>query len=350
MTATQRGQLQTTTHKCDIDIAISIHILNFFIYLCHTPRPKHPDPTVAKGKRGTLRFDAPNTPLLMQQSIDLLRHKLEGVYPPGEITGFIRLIFEALCNYTPTDILLRKDTILSEDMHRKIEEIAERLVRQEPIQYILGYAWFCDHRFEVAPGALIPRPETEELVRLIIAENHGRPLHIADLGTGSGCIAVTLARELPLSQVEAWELSPAALAVARRNADKQQVTIDFHERDILRYNLSQIPAGSLDLIVSNPPYVLQSERKTMSGNVLDYEPHEALFVPDDTPLLFYDKIARDGLTLLSPGGRLYFEINETQGENCARMLQGYGYKQTRIIKDLYNKDRFASAVKPNPHG
>lgn len=286
----------------------------------------------------------------MQQSIDLLRHKLQGIYPPGEITGLTRLVFEALCGYTPTDILLRKDTILSEDTHRKIGEIAERLARQEPVQYILGYAWFCDRRFDIAPGALIPRPETEELVRLIIAENSDKPLRMADLGTGSGCIAVTLACELPLARVEAWDLSPAALAIARRNAAKHGVQVDFHHRDILRYDLSALTPGSLDLIVSNPPYVLQSERKTMCENVLAYEPHEALFVPDETPLLFYDKIARDGLALLSPGGRLYFEINETQGGSCARMLEGYGYGQVRIIKDLYDKDRIASAIKPHDHG
>lgn len=285
----------------------------------------------------------------MQPSIDLLRHTLQGIYPPGEINGFIRLIFEALCGYTPTDILLRKDTILSEDMHRKIEEIAGRLARQEPIQYILGYAWFCDHRFYIAPGALIPRPETEELVRLIIAECGERPLRIADLGTGSGCIAVTLARELPQCRIEAWELSPEALAIARRNADLQQVAVDFYPRDILHYDLSQLTPGSLDLIVSNPPYIRRSESRAMSENVLGYEPHEALFVPDETPLLFYDKIARDGLTLLSPGGRLYFEINETQGSACARMLEHQGYEQIRIIHDLYDKDRFASAVKPHAH-
>lgn len=286
----------------------------------------------------------------MQPSIDLLRHTLQGIYPPGEINGFIRLIFEALCDYTPTDILLRKDTILSEDMHRKIEEIASRLARQEPIQYILGYAWFCDRRFYIAPGALIPRPETEELVRLIIDENRSRPLRIADLGTGSGCIAVTLARELPQCRVEAWELSPEALAIARRNAELQQVTVDFYQRDILHYDLSQLTPGSLDLIVSNPPYICRSESRAMSENVLGYEPHEALFVPDETPLLFYDKIARDGLTLLSPGGRLYFEINEAQGPACACMLERQGYEQIRIIHDLYYKDRFASAIKPHAHG
>ena len=286
----------------------------------------------------------------MQTSIDLLRHQLGGIYPPGEITAFTRMIFEALCGYTPTDILLRKDTILSEDTHRKIDEIAERLVRQEPIQYILGYAWFCERRFDIAPGALIPRPETEELVRLIIAENSGKALHIADLGTGSGCIAITLACELPLCRIEAWELSPDALVIARRNAEKHRVQVDFFERDILHENPETLAPGSLDLIVSNPPYIRQSERQSMCKNVLSYEPHEALFVPDETPLLFYDKIARDGLTLLSPGGKLYFEINETQGDNCAHMLEEYGYEQTRIIKDLYNKDRFASAVKPSAHG
>ena len=332
---------------------LSIHILNFFIYLClHIPARGCPAPDITVREPAVCPSSGIRTQenMRMQTSIDLLRHQLGGIYPPGEITAFTRMIFEALCGYTPTDILLRKDTILSEDIHRKVEEIAGRLARQEPIQYILGYTWFCNRCFDIAPGSLIPRPETEELVRLIIKENSGRELRIADLGTGSGCIAVTLALELPHSRVEAWELSPDALAIARRNASKWQARVDFVQRDILHYDLSQAPSRSLDLIVSNPPYVRQSERESMSGNVLDYEPHEALFVPDATPLLFYDKIARDALTLLSPGGRLYFEINETQGEAIARMLAGYGYEQIRIIKDLYDKDRFASASKPHAHG
>ncbi len=282
----------------------------------------------------------------MQQSIDWLRQKLGNLYPAGEINGFTRMIFEALCGYTPTDILLRKDTILSDDIHQQVKDITERLMHQEPIQYILGYADFCGLRLDIAPGALIPRPETAELVRLIIAENAHRPLHIADLGTGSGCIAIALAVNLPHSQVEAWDFSPEALSIARKNAAKLNASISFHQRDILKYSVEELPSGDLDLIVSNPPYVLQSESKTMNDNVLQHEPHSALFVPDHAPLLFYDKIARDGRRLLSSGGKLYFEINETQGEACAHMLETWGYREIRILKDSYQKERFVAALNP----
>ena len=286
----------------------------------------------------------------MQQSIDLLRHKLSGLYPAGEITGITRMIFEALCNYSPTDILLHKDTILSEDMHLKIESIARRLVRQEPIQYILGYTDFCVFRFDVAPGVLIPRPETGELVTRVIRENGDTPLRIADLGTGSGCIAVTLALALPLCRVEAWDISADALRIAQRNAQKHNAPVNFIQRDILLYTVTEAEAESLDIIVSNPPYIRQSEQAAMCENVLGYEPHEALFVPDESPLLFYEKIARDGIQLLTPGGKLYFEINETQGANCARMLEETGYESVEIIKDLYGKDRFIATIKPLRNG
>ncbi len=282
----------------------------------------------------------------MQQSIDWLRQKLDGIYPAGEINGFIRLIFEALCDYSPTDILLCKDTILSDDIHQQIKDITERLIRQEPIQYILGYADFCGLRFEVAPGALIPRPETAELVHLIVSENANLPLRIADLGTGSGCIAISLALNLPKSRVEAWDFSSDALMIARKNAEELHATVDFYQRDILQYRVEELPAQSLDLIVSNPPYICQSESEAMSDNVLQYEPHSALFVPDHSPLLFYEKIARDGKRLLSSGGKLYFEINETQGEACAQMLCQLGYQEIRILKDFYEKDRFVTALNP----
>ena len=321
------------------------------MYLCRNCGSKKALCTIGYDwPRGAYPGNKKLLPKLMQQSIDLLRHKLGDIYPPGEISGLTRMIFEALCNYTPTDILLHKDTILSEDIHRKIECIADRLSRQEPIQYILGFADFCGYRFDVAPGVLIPRPETAELVTLIIRGNKGKRLCIADLGTGSGCIAVTLALALPLSQVEAWELSPAALDIAERNARKLNARVRFVQRDILRDNVAELPGESLDIIVSNPPYIRACERADMSDNVLAYEPHEALFVPDENPLLFYEKMARDGMYLLKPGGMLYFEINETQGQNCAHMLRSTGYERVGIIKDLYGKDRFITATKPYRHG
>jgi release factor glutamine methyltransferase len=170
------------------------------------------------------------------------------------------------------------------------------------------------------------------------------------LGTGSGCIAVTLALSLSDSKVEAWDISTEALEIAQRNARKHNAHVNFFQRDILRYDVSELPEESLDIIVSNPPYIRRCESRSMSANVLEYEPHIALFVPNESPLLFYEKIAMDSVRLLSPGGKLYFEINETQGEACARMLETAGYKHIRIIKDLYEKNRFVSAIKPIRHG
>lgn len=288
----------------------------------------------------------------MDTSFKSILARLAADYPDREARALARHVLEVRFGVTQTDICLGRERNFSIEERQELENIVNRLLRREPLQYVLGQADFCGRTFAVAPGVLVPRPETEELVGWIVGEEGRteRPASALDIGTGSGCIAVTLVLELPHSRVEAWELSPDALAIARRNASKWQARVDFVQRDILHYDLSQVPPRSLDLIVSNPPYVRQSERESMSGNVLDYEPNEALFVPDATPLLFYDKIASDALTLLSPGGRLYFEINETQGEAIARMLAGYGYEQIRIIKDLYDKDRFASASKPHAHG
>ena len=152
------------------------------------------------------------------------------------------------------------------------------------------------------------------------------------------------------SKVEAWDISTEALEIAQRNARKHNAHVNFSQRDILRYDVSELPEESLDIIVSNPPYIRRCESRSMSANVLEYEPHIALFVPNESPLLFYEKIAMDSVRLLSPGGKLYFEINEAQGEACARMLEAAGYKHIRIIKDLYEKNRFVSAIKPIRHG
>lgn len=236
----------------------------------------------------------------MQQSIDLLRLQTGSNLPSGEITDSPN-DFRIPVRLYPHRYLLHKDTILSEDIHRKIERITDRLSQQEPIQYILGYTDFCGRRFDIAPGALIPRPETEELTRLVITENSGQPSRIADLGTGSGCIAVTLALSLSDSKVEAWDISTEALEIAQRNARKHNAHVNFFQRDILRYDVSELPEESLDIIVSNPPYIRRCESRSMSANVLEYEPHIALFVPNESPLLFYEKIAMDSVRLLSPG-------------------------------------------------
>jgi release factor glutamine methyltransferase len=242
------------------------------------------------------------------------------------------MIFESLCGYTPTDILLHKDTILSEDIHRKIERITDRLSQQEPIQYILGYTDFCGRRFDIAPGALIPRPETEELTRLVITENSGQPSRIADLGTGSGCIAVTLALSLSDSKVEAWDISTEALEIAQRNARKHNAHVNFFQRDILRYDVSELPEESLDIIVSNPPYIPDGDIAGLDVSVRDYEPLTALKGGADG-LDFYRAISEKWRAALHPGSRLFFEVGIGQADDVLRIMRAQGFGDIEIVPD-----------------
>lgn len=280
----------------------------------------------------------------MQYSLDLIRTTLRGLYPPGEITSFTRMILEELCGFTTVDIILHKDTILRGEIHKKIASIVERLSHYEPIQYILGSTLFCGRRFAVGKGVLIPRPETEELVDCIIRQHEdAKPTYIADYCTGSGCIAVTLAKSFENVKVEGWDISEEALAFARRNARDNDAAVEWGMRDVLAYK----PRGECgyDIVVSNPPYVLESEKAGMERNVVDYEPPCALFVPDDNPLLFYDAIAQIAWSELRPGGKLYFEINSRMGDACRTMLQNKGWKEIVIYKDFSGLDRIVRAEK-----
>lgn len=280
----------------------------------------------------------------MQYSLDLIRTTLSGMYPPGEISYFSRMILEELCGFTTVDIILYKDTILSDEIHKKIASIVERLSHYEPIQYILGSTLFCGRRFSVGKGVLIPRPETEELVDCIIRDNASRkPAYIADYCTGSGCIAITLAKNFDNAKVEGWDISEEALTFARRNAGDNEASVEWGIRDVLTYE-SQGDCD-YDIIVSNPPYVLESEKASMERNVMDYEPHNALFVPDENPLLFYDAIARIAQSELRPGGKFYFEINSRMGEACSKLLQNKGWKEIVIYKDSSGLDRIIKAQK-----
>lgn len=282
----------------------------------------------------------------MKQTIEYIRSELHGLYPSREIDQFIAILFRHVCDYSRADLIIHKNSNLSESLASEIRRFTLRLKAYEPIQYILGSTWFMDHPFIVRPGVLIPRPETEELIELIARENKDSELKVLDIGTGSGCIAISLALTLLRSQVSAWDISPEALAIARENAELNKADIKFRQTDVLSY----IPTpddGALDIIVSNPPYICDSEKAEMSENVLDYEPHLALFVPDSDPLLFYRRIAEHGSTLLKPGGRLYFEINARFGKETKTMLESLGYEQVNIICDIHGKERMISAVRPN---
>ncbi|HIU54445.1 MAG TPA: peptide chain release factor N(5)-glutamine methyltransferase [Candidatus Gallibacteroides avistercoris] len=278
----------------------------------------------------------------MQSCISHIRQTLGQHYSSSEINGFIRIIFESVCGYSLTDLILYKNNILSDSLRKQIDKIVERIDQNEPIQYVLGRSLFCGISFSVTPDVLIPRPETEELVELITARHAGSAPRILDMGTGSGCIAVSLAKKLPESRVEAWDISEKVLQVARKNAQENQANVTFKQVDITR-ELPPEAVQPYDIIVSNPPYVCLREKAEMERNVLDYEPHLALFVPDEDPLLFYRAILRAGKRLLAEGGFIYFEINRMFGHQTVSLLRQNGYEKTEIIQDLSGNDRMVAA-------
>lgn len=275
-----------------------------------------------------------------------INEALSNYYSAGEISALTRIIATELLGVSQMAFYLKDDITLTTEQQTLLDNAIERLKKQEPIQHILGYSDFCGLKFKVTPATLIPRPETSELVEWITSEATGNE-GILDIGTGSGCIAVSLAHKLPQGKVTAWDISPDALAVATENSKANGCTVEFEEVDILAYK----PTGELfDIIVSNPPYIKENEKTAMHSNVLDWEPHTALFVPDSDPLLFYRAIAEKGLTLLKTSGRLYFEINRTHGKETMEMLAALGYTDIELRKDFAENDRMIRAVKPKGKG
>ena len=309
-----------------------------------------------------------------------LWHQLAPLYGDGEAKAIAQMVYEVRYGLSLSDIYLGKDTQLSADCQAELEEIAKRLADHEPVQYVLGVADFCGRTFHVEPGILIPRPETEHLCRLIIERaNSQKPMangqKILDIGTGSGCIAITLALDIPDSHVTAWDISPTALRVAKANAQRLGAKVTFEEQDIL--SAPSTPSfrrgmgggsffkgmgggssfrrgmgggsslkgmgGGFSLIVSNPPYICDSEADLMEANVLDYEPALALFVPDDDPLKFYRAIAGLGQRLLNEGGWLYFEINPLYVNELCELLRTMSYHDINIHEDQFGKQRFIRA-------
>ena len=269
-----------------------------------------------------------------------IRQSLQEIYPPEEVKALSMLICCDMLGLDALDIYMGKDIILSECKQRELENIIFRLQKNEPIQYIRGFAEFCGRNFKVASGVLIPRPETAELVELIVKENPNAR-HLLDIGTGTGCIAISLDKELPDIEVEAWDISEEALAIARKNNEDLEAGVRFLQRDVLSDDWEKVP--SFDVIVSNPPYVTETEKKDMEPNVLNWEPSGALFVPDSDPLRFYRRIGELGRSMLTVGGRLYFEINRAFGEAVASMLRKQGYTNVRIRKDISGNDRYVIA-------
>jgi len=271
-----------------------------------------------------------------------IRRKLSGLYHENEITSFIKIIFFDIFSLDSIQMIAKEDEILSENKSVVLKDIISRLENYEPLQYIIGHTEFYGLYFRVNKDVLIPRPETEELVDLIIKENSGtKKTKILDIGTGSGCIAITLAKNLHNSTVFALDVSDDVLRAAEINAFNNSVQITFIQGDIL-INIDELREEKFDIIVSNPPYVRISEMQQMDLNVLDWEPELALFVDDNDPLVFYKAIAEFSKEHLNKTGKLYFEINEAFGKEIEQLLSK-NFENIQILKDLNGKDRFAAA-------
>jgi len=265
-------------------------------------------------------------------------NELTSIYPHHEIKSLFFYWINFHTGYSKTEMILQKNTQLTPVLKKDLVATISRLKQYEPIQYILEETIFCDLPFCVKKGVLIPRPETEELVKHIITQFSGaKNLKILDIGTGSGCIAVALAKYLDAS-VFATDISSYALSIASKNAEINNVAVNFVKSDILKEKLT-LP-GKFNVIVSNPPYVLTSEKKVMAANVINYEPREALFVPDNEPLLFYKKITENAKDFLAQRGQLFFEINEKQGENIQYLLAENNFTNIVLWQDIHGKDRF----------
>lgn len=278
----------------------------------------------------------------MQTALQHIKSELEGIYPETEIKSFSYLIIEKLTGFSRTEIIVNKNTLFSIEQHHVIESFIQKLKKFIPIQYILGETEFYGLTFNVNESVLIPRPETEELVDWIRNENNGNSnLKILDIGTGSGCIAISLKHEFPTAEVDAFDISENALKTAQNNANINKLSVRFTEVDILN---APDTLNKWDIIVSNPPYVLENEKTDMDANVLNYEPHLALFVPDNDPLLFYRNIAIFAQKQLNNNGKLYFEINRQYGQATVELLCNIGFTNVELRKDISGNDRMIKAV------
>lgn len=293
--------------------------------------------------------------------------RLTVIYNEREAQAIVRTVLDALFGMSLTDICLGKVTQLSADDTTRLEKIMQRLEKSEPVQYVLGSGWFAGRLFDVAPGVLIPRPETEDLVKWACDEAKEKEKEkednskeergkeekevskkeeaphpsILDIGTGSGCIAITVALALPQARVTAWDISTDALAIAAGNAHRLGASVRFEHQDALS---APDDEACWDVIVSNPPYICDKERADMSDNVLSYEPELALFVPDSDPLIFYRAIARYASKALKPGGRLLFETNTAYAHEVAQVMADEGFTAIEVRNDCFGKPRMVKGA------
>lgn len=273
-----------------------------------------------------------------------IREQLSSLYPPEEIASLANIVFEFVLKMNRVEVALSRKQILSKEQLNALDLVLDRLLASEPIQYITGNTQFYGLELQVNRATLIPRPETEELVEWILAEiaNKQSNLSVLDIGTGSGCIAITIAKNALSSKVEAVDVSIQAIETASSNAQDNEVTVTFFQQDILE--ASSLPK-EYDIIVSNPPYVRELEKAEIKDNVLKYEPHVALFVEDNDPLVFYRHIARLAVNNLTTGGQLFFEINEYLGKETVSLLKQLGFNDIELKKDMFGKDRMIRAAR-----
>lgn len=273
----------------------------------------------------------------MQTTIQYIESELKDFYPPSEISAFVRLIMESVFALSYTDMILQKDRVFHAEEQESVRKVVERLKTYEPLQYILGETEFYGLKLKVNPAVLIPRTETEELVNWILESNVAENARILDIGTGSGCIALALKAGAPKAVVRGVDISDEALRTAKNNASLNELEVEFSQADIL--NWKEYSWTVQDVIVSNPPYVRESEKLQMETNVLKYEPEGALFVSDGDALVFYRMIAEMALSYLASGGYLFFEINENLGQEMTEMLHSMGFSEIQLRKDINGRNR-----------
>jgi release factor glutamine methyltransferase len=289
--------------------------------------------------------------------IEDFKRELMSLYEQEELDQIILYSFEHCCSFTRADLILHSDKELSIEEKSQLRAVLHGLCSGRPVQYVLGYSWFMDHKLKVSPAVLIPRPETEELVRWIIQDHEAKAsvnLKVLDICTGSGCIALSLAYRFPEWKLQATDISPEALKIALENNRIMNTDVGFLEADFLNWEVnddhltpdigSQIKNKSLDLIVSNPPYVLEGERAEMNSRVYDNEPSLALFVPNDDPLIFYRKIAEFASSKLRQGGKIYLEINRAYAKDIVRLLKDCSFTGILVKKDILDNERMVSAT------
>ena len=281
---------------------------------------------------------------IVKQLIEKLHQALAQTPNEGERNAIIRIICCDILDISNTAFYLKEPIALTTEQKTLLDSIIMRLQQGEPLQYIEGKAPFYGMNFIVNPNVLIPRPETAELVNWIISDHVTQQPHILDLGTGTGCIAISLSKQMPQATVEACDISEGALEVARANNSENGTSVDFFHHDIL--DLTSPLPHSYDILVSNPPYIMQSEAADMEQHVTEWEPHTALFVPDSDALRFYRAIAEIGKTnTLKSGGHIYVEINQALGAETVALFESYGYKEVTLRKDIFGNDRMIKGVK-----